>query len=64
MRLLPQQPSKAFKAIQALLDPGQKAYMIGENIIRICHPQTMWFSSDNELISPDQLEVKEYRIIA
>lgn len=67
MRLLPQNPENAFKVIESLKDPGQKAYLVRSGdfeAIRICHPQQMWYSDKNEIISPNQLKEKYYRIIA
>lgn len=64
MKLLPRNPEEMFKTVQALLAPGQQAYLVGypePNTIRICTPI---YGYGKELTSPQQLERKEYQIKA
>lgn len=69
MRLRPRTKEQAFKAVEGLKDPGQKAYLVkmfdgdgSREAIRICTP-TGIYSSGVEITKPEQLEVKEYQII-
>ena len=65
MRLRPRTREQAFKAVEALKSAGQKAYLIADNSIRICHPQSTYYPiKSREITKPEQLEVKEYQIIA
>lgn len=68
MRLKPRSREQAFRAIEGLKDSGQSAYLIltfdGIDAIRICHPHSMWYQNRKEITKPEQLEVKEYDIIA
>ena len=70
MRLRPRTREQAFAAIEGLKDPGQSAYLLrkfdGEKfneVIRICHPAGMRYSTGTVITKPEQLEVKEYEII-
>jgi hypothetical protein len=52
-------------AIEALKSAGKEAYLVNENTIRICHPQSTYYPiKSKEITKPEQLEVKEYQIIA
>ena len=68
MRLRPRTREQAFAAVEGLKDPGQSAYLVqeydGTQAIKICHPQGMMYQFKNEITRPEQLEVKEYQIIA
>lgn len=65
MRLKPRTREQAFKAVEALKSAGQEAYLVDENTIRICHPQSTYYPIKARAITkPEQLEVKEYQIIA
>ena len=69
MRLKPRTREQAFAAVEALKDPGQKAYLVrkydGAQAIRIRHHVFgSWYGNEIEITKPEQLEVKEYEIIA
>ena len=53
-----------YAAIQAIRLPGQDAFLIGNDIIRICNRQSLYVSFAVEIRNPEQLELKEYKIIA
>lgn len=65
MRLRPRTCEQAFKAVEALKSAGQEAYLYTDSSIRICNPQSIWSPINKRVITrPEQLEVKEYEIIA
>lgn len=67
MKLRPRTREEAFRAIQALKDPGQEAYLVdsfGGPIIRITNTQGVRWQPGNVITCPEQLEVKQYQIIA
>lgn len=66
MRLRPRTREQAFRAIEALKAPGQKAWFVsalGNHAIRICTPVTYFYPPGPEITKPEQLELKEYQII-
>lgn len=70
MRLKPRSREQAFRAVEALKDPGQEAYLVktfdgdgSREAIRICTPTGNSYSRGIEITKPEQLEVKEYQII-
>ena len=70
MRLRPRSREQAFKAVEGLKEPGQSAWLLKKfdgdkfnEVIRICHPVGMRYSTGTVITKPEQLEVKEYEII-
>ena len=67
MKLLPRNPEKMFNTVQALIAPGQTAYLVGyplPDTIRIQTSGVLRGAHGKELTRPEQLEHKEYKIIA
>lgn len=68
MRLRPRTREQAFAAIEGLKDPGQKAFLVmdafGYDAIRITNPRGRYYRPGSEITRPEQIEVKEYQIIA
>lgn len=51
MRLRPRTKEQAFAAVEALKDPGQEAYLVNENTIRICNPYLIYAPLNRNLIT-------------
>lgn len=65
MRLKPRTREQAFKAIEALKSAGQEAYLIDENTIRICNPQSTYYPIKARVITKaEHLKIQQYEIIA